>query len=103
MKRYDQANLQILFDLFSWKKRAGEMIRFKITENTGTWLIFFVSVDPRTGYEHTFASFTGETHEALYTWCLSTLTDFVIAFDNTSSFSPVHLQANSEVPTPALP
>ncbi|WP_155837489.1 hypothetical protein [Aneurinibacillus terranovensis] len=102
MKRYDQANMEILFDLFRWKKQAGEIIRFEITERSTGWVVSFVSTDPLTDYQHIFASFLGDTHEDLHGWCLTILTDFTISFGNNPSFSQVPAPENNEAPTLVL-
>jgi hypothetical protein len=102
MKRYEQANLQILFDLFSWKKRAGEIIRFEIKERGYCWVVSFISHDVTALYEHIFASFTGDSHESLYRWALSTLSDFTISFDKSAVSFQVPVQVSNEVATPTF-
>lgn len=102
MKKYGQANVQILFDLFSWKKRAGASIRFEIVPQSRFWIISFISYDQHSPYEHIFASFMGDTHDELYSWALDLLTDFTIQFDKNAVSFPIPDAVNTPVSTPAL-
>ncbi|GEN35212.1 hypothetical protein ADA01nite_26720 [Aneurinibacillus danicus] len=102
MKKYDQANVQILFDLFSWKKRAGEIVRFEITERDRYWVISFISYSMTSSYEHTFASFTGDSHDELYTWALTLLTDFTLRLDKNEASLLAPLAASTEASTQAF-
>jgi hypothetical protein len=97
LKKYDQANVQILFDLFSWKKSVGEIIRFEIARRGRYWVISFVSYSMTSAYEHTFASFTGNSHDELYNWALTLLTDFTLMFDKNAVSFPAPVAANIEV------
>lgn len=102
LKKYDQANVQILFDLFSWKKRAGEIVRFEITERDRYWVISFISYSMTSSYEHTFASFTGDSHDELYTWALTLLTDFTLRLDKNEASLLAPLAASTEASTQAF-
>jgi hypothetical protein len=102
LKKYDQANLQILFDLFSWKKRAGEIVRFEIIERGRYWVISFISYSMTSSYEHTFASFTGESHDELYTWALTLLTDFTLMLDRSEASFPTPVLASTAASSQAF-
>lgn len=102
MKKYEQANVQILFELFAWKKRTGEIIRFEITERGRYWVISFISYNMSSAYQHTFAAFTGDSHDDLYHWALALLTDFTLAFDNSEASFLIPPQANTAVSSQAF-
>ncbi|GED16169.1 hypothetical protein SAMN04487909_14750 [Aneurinibacillus migulanus] len=102
MKKYDQANVQILFDLFSWKKRAGEIIRFEIAERDRYWVISFISYSMSSSHEHLFASFTGDSHDELYNWALTLLTDFTLTYDRNATSFPAPVAENTEVSNQAF-
>ncbi|MED0676999.1 MULTISPECIES: hypothetical protein [Aneurinibacillus] len=102
MKKYDQANVQILFDLFSWKKRAGEIIRFEITARGRYWIISFVSCSTTSSHEHRFASFIGDSHDELYTWALNLLTEFTLTFDKNAASFPTPVAVNIEASNQAF-
>lgn len=102
MKKYDQANLQILFDLFSWKKRAGEIIRFEIAERNRYWVISFISYSMSSSHEHLFASFIGDSHDELHSWALALLTDFTLTYDRNAASFPAPVAGNTEVSSQAF-
>ena len=102
MKKYGQANVQILFDLFSWKKRAGESIRFEIMQQSRIWVVSFISCDVHSPYEHVFARFSGDTHDELYSWALDTLTDFTIMFDKSAASFPIPHAVNTPASSQAF-
>jgi hypothetical protein len=76
MKSIHQANENLLHLLFDWKRKEAQSIRFAIKQVDGIWTISFYSVGTAEDDAHTFAMFTGETHDELKKWALDRLVDY---------------------------